>query len=150
MALSPDFQAALDQAKANASLPEYTVEVKHEVKGVEFPFRFRAGYSDDAIETIGRFQDANTAGDFTGSQRALAEFIDFMATDETREQLLAARAAGIMDFQDLIALQVKVVERVSGHPSMSSSSSPPGSPVPTGASLTPTVSLTAPTLPDSV
>lgn len=146
MPLSPQFQAALDRAKSNAASPEYTVSIIHNIKGEDFQFRFRAGYSDEAIDSIGRFQDTQNSGDAIAMRAALADFIDHMCTDEAREQIIALRHAGVMDFQDLVALQVKVVEKVSAHPSMSSAPSPPGLSG-TGVGLTPGASPGAPTPP---
>jgi hypothetical protein len=129
------FQAAVDRAKARRL--EAVKPIKHEAYGETFEFEFFDKLSQPAVLAMSAFRaiQATREGLPDDSDEGMEElvstmtdFIAAMCTPATNEQILMLQREGVLDLRDVMQIMVKVAERASGHPSMSSPSSSGASP----------------------
>lgn len=127
---------ALDRARARVA--DEAIEFTRDYFGESFTFRFLPTMTQPAMEIVARVQAlASETGKANVMEqlRAVLDFMDAMATDETGELIAEAAESGVMTINDLVELQMAVVSAVAGRPTTRSSSSPDGSPE-SGASST--------------
>jgi hypothetical protein len=91
-----------------------------------FTFDFWGRYPTAAVDAIAQFQRIADSQNVGETMDAVVKFVDTMATPETAEAIATLMREGVLSFQDLIVLQQKIVERVSGRPTTSASSSAGG------------------------
>ena len=129
MALTQQQRQAIDRAKQRAVDEAFSVERTY--FGEAFTFRFMPNMNQNAIEIISTMVELSE-GDpkNTGAKqvRAMADFLDTMATEETAELIADLSTEGIMSLNDVGDVQREVLEKITARPTMRSSSSPAGSP----------------------
>lgn len=119
---------------AERKLTDQALEIKHDVAGVEFTFRFWPKYPAEAAPLLAQFQRLAALGvnaDAGEQHQAIVNFLDMMATEETNAQIGALMARKIVGTVDLVHLQRKIMEALAQRP-FENSPSLPDLPSPTG------------------
>lgn len=134
-ALPPELQAAIDRAAAKALDPEFVITVEREFFEQAFEFKFRSKVPTEAMTVVGHFQQMAKTATGEGGQQDIettmdlvVQFLDAMATPETGALIGALMRQKIVGLPDLVSLQKEVMERTTGRPFESPSSSASGSP----------------------